>query len=95
MLRHLLTRGLRAKLAAPVRRRSAKRPVTHVIERLEDRRVLATWSGDIPNGTVWTNTEVQRITGDVRVPVGSTLTIQPGTVIKVNDFAALGMDVEG
>jgi hypothetical protein len=57
--------------------------------------MLASWTGDIPSGTVWTNTEVQRIVGNVRIPAGATLTIQPGTVVKFNDFQSLGMTVEG
>ena len=57
--------------------------------------MLATWSGDIPNGTVWTNTEVQQIVGDVRVPAGATLTIQPGTMIKFNNFAGIDLLIEG
>src|SRR2546426_848647 len=40
-----------------------------------------TWSGDIPNGTVWHAGDVQRIIGDIRVPQGSTLTIQPGAIV--------------
>ena len=66
-----------------------------MFELLEDRRMLATWSGDIPNGTVWTNTEVQQIIGDARVPPGATLTIQPGTMVKFNEFAGIDLLVEG
>lgn len=66
-----------------------------MFELLEDRRVLSSWSGDISNGTVWSNTEVQRIVGTVRVPAGVTLTIQPGTVIKFNDFAGFSLIVDG
>ncbi len=57
--------------------------------------MLAIWSGDIPNGTVWTNTEVQQIIGDARVPAGATLTIQPGTMVKFNEFAGIDLLVEG
>ncbi len=65
------------------------------VEALEVRRLLATWSGDIPNGTVWSNTEVQRIVGNVRVPAGATLAIEPGTIVKVNEFAGFSINVEG
>ncbi|HUP81672.1 MAG TPA: hypothetical protein VM260_24180, partial [Pirellula sp.] len=66
-----------------------------IFELLEDRRVLANWSGDIPNGTIWSNTEIQRIVGTVRVPAGSTLTILPGTIVKTNVFAGFSINVEG
>ncbi len=66
-----------------------------MFESLEDRRMLASWSGDIPNGTVWTSNEVQRIVGDVRVPAGATLTIQAGTIVKFNEFASYDILVEG
>ena len=66
-----------------------------MFELLEDRRMLATWSGDIPDGTVWTNTEVQQIVGDARIPAGATLTIQPGTMVKFNVFAGIDLLVEG
>ncbi len=66
-----------------------------LIEALEYRQVLATWSGDIPNGTIWSNTEVQQLVGDVRVPAGATLTIEPGKMIKVNTFAGIDLVVEG
>ena len=65
------------------------------LERLESRCLLATWSGDIPDGTIWSNTEIQRIVGTARVPAGSTLTVEPGTLIKTNIFAGLSIFVEG
>lgn len=60
-------------------------------EALEERRLLATWSGTIPNGTVWANTEVQRITGDITIPAGSKLTIQPGTIIKFDNVRSMNV----
>ena len=68
--------------------------VVNSVERLEERLVLANWSGDLPNGTVWLAGEVQRLVGDVRIPVGSTLTIQPGAVIKFDNYS-VDMVVEG
>ncbi|MDB5388504.1 MAG: repeat protein, partial [Planctomycetaceae bacterium] len=64
--------------------RSSKRrkAMRNWIETLEDRCLLASWSGDLPNGTHWTNSEVQILTADVNIPAGTTLTIDPGTVIK-------------
>lgn len=54
--------------------------------------MLANWSGDIPDGTVWGSAEVQRITGSVRVPAGAELTIQPGAIIKFNSSYNLIVD---
>ncbi|MBI2477612.1 MAG: hypothetical protein HYV60_02880, partial [Planctomycetia bacterium] len=66
------------------RRRSGKLRLG--IEPLEQRLLLANWSGDIfdavPGTPLWTNDEVQRIVGDVHVPAGKTLTIEPGTIVK-------------
>jgi hypothetical protein len=76
------------------RRRHLGRHLGHW-ESLEARRLLANWSGDIPNGTVWSNSEVQRIVGDARVPAGATLTIEPGTIVKFNEFSAIDLFVEG
>src|SRR5438067_1438014 len=64
-------------------------------ERLEPRQMLATWSGDIPDGTVWTSAQVQQIAGNVHIPAGATLTIQPGTVVKFNAFQNLNLKVDG
>jgi len=55
-------------------------------EQLEDRLLLASWSGDIPDGTVWTGGQVHQITGDVTVPLGATLTIEPGAVVKFGHY---------
>jgi hypothetical protein len=62
--------------------KSRRRSAAQVVEQLEARLLLTSWTGDIPDGTVWAAGQVQRITGDVHVPAGSTLTIQPGAVIK-------------
>ncbi len=51
-------------------------------ERLEDRRVLASWSGTLAADTTWTNAEVQQVTGNLRIPSDVTLTVEPGTIVK-------------
>lgn len=52
------------------------------IEMLEERIVPADWSGVLPGGTVWDNTEVHCVVGDVSVPAGALLTIAPGAIVK-------------
>src|SRR5262245_24848039 len=66
-------------------------------ERLEDRRMMAplTWSGDIPDGTTWGPGEVNEITGNVHIPSGATLTVQPGAVIKFDTGREFKIDVDG
>ena len=54
------------------------------LEPLEDRLAPADWSGIPSSDTTWTNTEVQHIVGTVTVAQGVTLTVQPGTIVKVN-----------
>src|SRR5581483_2954466 len=61
-------------------------------ELLEPRLAPANWSGDIPDGTIWDNTQVQAITGNAHVPAGATLTIQAGTVIQFNGGTNLTVD---
>src|SRR5665213_2145334 len=74
------------------------RPRTSVLgfERLEDRVLLATWSGNVfdttPGTPLWTNTAVQEITGNVDVPAGQTLTVQAGTVVKFDSGTSLTVD---
>ena len=53
-------------------------------ERLEDRCLLANWSGTLPAGTVWGATpgEVEVATATVDVPAGATLTILEGAIVK-------------
>ena len=95
-----LSGGLRPRRISKGQRTSQRRTAgRHVqgrrrlaIEALEDRRLLANWSGDIPDGTVWGSAEVQRITGSVRVPAGAELTIQPGAIIKFNSSYNLIVD---
>lgn len=77
------------------RQRQRRRVTSAQLEHLEDRVLLATWAGDIPNGTVWPAGQVQRITGDVHIPLGSTLTIQQGAVIKFNDNSDIDFLVDG
>ncbi|MDB5339905.1 MAG: hypothetical protein JWN70_5524, partial [Planctomycetaceae bacterium] len=83
------------KTRRPVRGRRRPTGTSSSVERLEERVVLATVSGDIPNGTVWATGQVQQVVGNVHVPAGSTLTIQPGAVIKFNDFANFSLTVDG
>ncbi|HEV3344263.1 MAG TPA: right-handed parallel beta-helix repeat-containing protein, partial [Pirellulales bacterium] len=62
-------------------------------EWLEQRLLLTNnWSGTIPNGTVWDNSQVQQITGNVDIPAGATLTIQPGTVVKFDNGTTMTVD---
>src|SRR5262245_60390377 len=63
-------------------------------ERLESRQMMATWSGDIPDGTVWSS-GLNEITGNVHIPSGVTLTIQPGAVIKFDTGREFKIDVDG
>jgi hypothetical protein len=85
----------RARRAQPYRH---PRPRTSVLgfERLEDRILLATWSGNVfdatPGTPLWTNTAVQEITGNVAVPTGQTLTVQAGTVVKFDAGTSLTVD---
>jgi hypothetical protein len=85
------------KLRAKKRRNvaAARNHLRARFEQLEDRRMLASWSGTLAGDTVWTNTEVQRVTGNLTIPEGITLTIQPGTVVKFNDFASYKLTVDG
>jgi hypothetical protein len=76
-----------------VRPRSRTRCRWLQLELLEGRFLLSDWSGVIPNGTVFKNTEDQNIVGDVTVPAGSTLTVQAGTVVRFK--AGLSMTVGG
>src|SRR2546421_10446335 len=73
----------RKKLKSTPRRKRAQQHRRRLhVEFLEDRRLLATWSGDIPNGTVWPTGIVQQITGNIHIPAGATLTVQPGAIVK-------------
>ena len=77
--------GKRARVLNQKTRHDRRRHLRRVAigaERLEDRRLLASWSGDITTNTTWVNTEVQEITDDVTVAAGATLTIEPGTIVK-------------
>lgn len=81
--------------SSPRRRAKPRHRLLFAPEPLEGRNLLALWSGDIAVNTTWTNSEVQQITGNVRVLPGVTLTIQPGTVVKFNSFLQLGLKVDG
>jgi hypothetical protein len=50
-----------------------------------------TWTGNIPDGTVWASGVVEQISGVVTVPVGATLTIQPGAIVKLQSGATLSV----
>lgn len=82
--------------SAPASARNARRRRTHTyrptsawrhrfaLERLEGRCLLASWSGTLPDGTIWGATpgEVEIVTANVDVPAGATLTILEGAVVK-------------
>ncbi len=76
--RWLTMRSRTVEPAKPIRRRSR----VPLIEILEDRTLLANWSGNLTGNTVWSGT--QNIVGNVDVPTGDTLTIEPGTVVQSN-----------
>lgn len=54
------------------------------IEPLETRIALTVnmVSGNIPNGTVWHDGDIEYITADATVQMGATLTIEPGAIVK-------------
>jgi Carboxypeptidase regulatory-like domain/CARDB len=64
--------------------------------RLEQRILLANWSGTVfdstPGTPTWTNSSVQIVTGNVTVPAGKTLTIEEGTIIKFESGTNLIVD---
>lgn len=62
------------------------------VEQLEERLVLANWSGDITADTTWSSGEVQHVVGNVHVAQGATLTVEPGTVIQFNGGTSLTVD---
>src|SRR4051812_41089888 len=78
-----------------LRRQQQHRGRAARLELLEDRLMLADWSGEIPNGTIWTSSAVQRVVGSAHVAAGATLTIEPGTIVKFNDFAGVALVVDG
>ncbi|MFH1881393.1 MAG: hypothetical protein ABIL62_01620 [Planctomycetota bacterium] len=49
---------------------------------LDDVAETVTWSGEIPDGTVWSGGDIQVVTGDATVPAGATLTVQPDAVVN-------------
>ena len=63
-------------------RHRRRQMLTPRMEHLEDRRLLAVWSGTLNSDTTWTNAEVQEVSNDLRVATGVTLTVEPGTVVK-------------
>src|SRR5437870_461006 len=87
----------RAKLIPPKRRSALRKRQKLFFEPLEPRLLLSVnlWSGVIPAGTVWHAGDVQRITADVSVPQGSTLTVQPGAIVQFDPFAGIDLTVEG
>lgn len=77
-----------------LRSKSPRKPRI-AIEPLEERVIPADWSGPIPDGTIWDDTEVQRIVGDASVPFGSTLTIEPGAIVKFDVNAGISLTIDG
>jgi hypothetical protein len=51
-----------------------------------------TVSGDLTTNTTWSAGNVYVVTADVRVVPGVTLTVQPGTIVKLQDDASLLVD---
>ncbi len=92
-LKHSSRDGNRHRLnrTSDRRRRKTRRML---MEKLEDRRVLASWSGTLTTNTTWTNNEVQEVTGDLIVAAGVTLTVNPGTIVKFNN-SLTDLRVEG
>jgi RHS repeat-associated protein len=75
-------------------RRYLRRPKNRVprLELLEARVAPASWSGAITSNTVWSNTEIQQVVGNVTVNPGVTLTVQPGTIVQFNVGTNLFVD---
>jgi len=75
----------------------SKRQSLFALEPLEPRILLSVNvfpGGDIPNGQIWHAGDVQVINDDARVPVGATLTIEPGAIVKFKDWY-VDLNVEG
>ncbi len=87
--RHIRTR--RQSDTAQGRKQHRERQL--LLERLEDRRVLATWATDIDADMTWSNDEVQLVTEDIAVASGVTLTIEPGTIVQFE--RSNGLTIEG
>ena len=63
-----------------------RRPRQHIrrllLEKLEDRRVLATYMGTYASDMTRGNDQVHEIIGDVTIDSSATLTIEPGAIVK-------------
>src|SRR5437762_442779 len=81
------------------RRANLLRTNPWLCETLEDRLLLAiidVAGGDLSLGTTtWASGDIQHITGNVRVPLGSTLVIQAGATVKFDDGRDLKLLVDG
>ncbi|MEM9828564.1 MAG: Ig-like domain-containing protein, partial [Planctomycetota bacterium] len=76
-----LARKRPGKSDSKTARRGKRKSRRSISERLEDRRLLAQdVAGTLTEDTSWS--DVIRVTGDVTVPEGVKLTIDPGTVVK-------------
>jgi hypothetical protein len=53
---------------------------------------VQTHSGTLSGNTVWDNTAEHRITGNLTIPAGSTLTIMPGTRVMLGDKVNVFVD---
>ncbi len=62
-------------------KRSRYRIIHDCLEHLEERALLASWSGTLAEDTTWTNDEVQTVSS-LTIPAGVKLTVEPGTVVK-------------
>src|SRR5678815_3438594 len=67
------------------------------IEPLEARIAPATVliSGNIVDGSTWTDGNIYQIIADARVPLGAALTIQAGAIVKFNEFAGVDLQIDG
>src|SRR3990172_6639446 len=50
-------------------------------------------AGTISSHTTWSNLDIHRVTGNVTVAAGITLTIEPGTIVKFN--SGTNLDING
>src|SRR5215470_5475079 len=93
MLLPWLQRRTRTTASSPRRPKARRGFARPSLEPLEVRVLPARWTVPIPDGTVWSSTEVQEIGAGASVPAGATLTVLPGTVIKFD--SGQGLSVAG
>ncbi|MCY2990022.1 MAG: right-handed parallel beta-helix repeat-containing protein, partial [Planctomycetota bacterium] len=64
----------------------------NLVAAVDVRYMQLTHTGTLGGAEVWSGTFLHRVTGDVTVPTGATLTIQPGAVVKFD--AGIGLTVQ-